>query len=453
MNLSRLFRRAPGRSKSNPGPSAEDIARVLGALADEHASQREAETRRHVWARLTGQPRLVRPRVTTHQAAWSASLRSSVRGWFVGFGLATALAAIAVWFTLSPRTLEFSVDGATADGSAIKTGAQKTLVEFSDSSWMRVQAHSALDVAVVGEHSALTRLWRGELHAKVHHEKSTNWRFLAGPYEVHVIGTEFDLKWDPDASKLSLAMVEGKVKVVQPNGSSRILTRGQSIEWGGDREPEKAQQAASTLTQPEPPAERPQVAGKLVGNKPKARHLAAVARKSAQDLEEAEKSVESEVSAPEKESWTELLAHGEFAQIVDDAQSQGVGNALSGRSASELKALAQAARYTGDSSLARRTWGAIRRRFDGQSQATQAAFFLARIEEGSGNTTSALRLFDAYLKQAPSGVYASEALGRKVALLSRSSNRARVESTAREYLRRFPRGPYAELARSVVNSP
>ena len=64
---------------------------------------------------------------------------------------------------------------------------------------------------------------------------------------------------------------------------------------------------------------------------------------------------------------------------------------------------------------ARRALEAQRRRFHGSPRAADAAFFLGRLDENDGaGLIHALRWYDRYLDEAPSGSYAAEALGRKM---------------------------------------
>ena len=62
-------------------------------------------------------------------------------------------------------------------------------------------------------------------------------------------------------------------------------------------------------------------------------------------------------------------------------------------------------------------------------------------------------LYDEYLTRAPSGTYASEALGRKMIATSKLEGAARAKPVAEEYLLRFPRGTYAGAARALLKAP
>ncbi len=118
--------------------------------------------------------------------------------------------------------------------------------------------------------------------------------------------------------------------------------------------------------------------------------------------------------------------------------------------ASDLKVLALAARYTGRRSLSLRAWQALRARYAPDALNQGAAFFLGRGYEEQGDATEALRWLARYLAESPAGPYASEALGRRLLLLSKSGQKTDAVSTARTYLERYPRGAYAKSARLVI---
>ena len=50
-----------------------------------------------------------------------------------------------------------------------------------------------------------------------------------GPYEVRVVGTEFELAWDPDGKGLTLSMSKGEVHLASPDGKLVTLKAGQAL--------------------------------------------------------------------------------------------------------------------------------------------------------------------------------------------------------------------------------
>ena len=152
-------------------------------------------------------------------------------------------------------------------------------------------------------------------------------------------------------------------------------------------------------------------------------------------------------------SWSKLIARGEFATVVRDAEAQGLEGVLARASAAELTSLADAARYTLRYDVARDALLRVRERFPDGNRSREAAFFLGRLAEAgpASSAKAALRWYDTYLRESAEGAYAAEALGREIALLSQS-DRERARAAARRYLERFPHGSQAELARSLLRS-
>ena len=74
------------------------------------------------------------------------------------------------------------------------------------------------------------------------------------------------------------------------------------------------------------------------------------------------------------------------------------------------------------------------------------------VEEASDHAR-AIQWYDEYLMRAPTGTYASEALGRKMTLTNKLGGTSRARPIAEEYLRRFPAGTYAGPARAIVGVP
>jgi hypothetical protein len=152
--------------------------------------------------------------------------------------------------------------------------------------------------------------------------------------------------------------------------------------------------------------------------------------------------------------WAESLATGNLDRILADVERAGVKSTLENASIEDLFALADAARYRRRTDLARETLLAERRRFPGLGRSLDAAFLLGRVEEASERGMArAVQWYDEYLARAPTGTYASEALGRKMILTRKLEGASQAQPVAQEYLRRFPNGAYAGSARALRRAP
>lgn len=151
-------------------------------------------------------------------------------------------------------------------------------------------------------------------------------------------------------------------------------------------------------------------------------------------------------------AWSSLIAQGDFAGVVKDAERRGLDVTLASASAAELTSLADAARYTRHNDLARQALLGLRGRFPGTARAGDAAFFLGRMAETPASSPgAAVTWYETYLRESARGPYAGEALGREIALLART-DRTRASRAAQLYLERFPHGTQAELAKSLLQS-
>jgi TolA-binding protein len=284
-----------------------------------------------------------------------------------------------------------------------------------------------VDVEIAGDHAALVRLLSGKLRVGVKHHEETAWRFLAGPYEVRVIGTRFDLAWEPASESFSVAMQEGRVRVIGPGRLDRYLLAGERLDLRAERRVAQADGPAPVAkpeAQPSSPAEE----------------RAPVRRSGASTKAEL-------ANGPD---WTALVATGRFTEVVESAEAIGVEAVLAGYGPADLRALASAARYSGHTPLAIKTWNALRQRFGGHDAGRQAAFLLGRTYDEKGQPALALRSLNDYLRESPSGVYAAEALGRRMALVQRLEGGDAARAVAAEYLNRFPKGSYAQMARGLL---
>jgi len=146
------------------------------------------------------------------------------------------------------------------------------------------------------------------------------------------------------------------------------------------------------------------------------------------------------------------MASGALQSIVDEAIEHGIEATVLERTSEELEVLESAARYQKRPDIARRALLAQRARFAGSSRAKEAAFLLGRIAE-VGDGVAAHEWYERYLTEAPDGAFAAEAMGRNMVVTNRIFGVDRARPLAETYLKRWPTGPHAQLARSILNGP
>jgi hypothetical protein len=276
------------------------------------------------------------------------------------------------------------------------------------------------------------------------------WLVDVGPFLVTVKGTVFTVSWDATSERFELRLRHGQVTVTGPVAGGDIALRaGQRLVVNlpkaeiliTEQKLEEAW-ADSTAGPAMPAAEAPRERPSAAPERPAAK------TSTGASLPPVAAKVDGE------HRWSAALAAGNLDLILADVDRAGVKSTLEKASSEDLFALADAARYRRRMALAREALLAERRRFPGLARSLDAGFLLGRVEEASERGMArAVEWYDEYLARAPTGTYASEALGRKMTLTSQLEGAAQAQPVAEEYLRRFPNGTYAGSARALRRAP
>jgi transmembrane sensor len=368
------------------------------------------------------------------------------RAWTSWAGVAASVAAAAL-VVLWPRSSSIGFDVGPSDGAAQGTRGERGMlgewiaapagdrlpIHFSDGSVVRLSSSSRARVIAVASEGARVVLERGDVHAEVVHGKETRWILQAGPFEVHVRGTVFDVAWDPIHEAFEVTLEQGSVAVSGCSlVSERVVRQGETFrasckegrtvlpETTEARSPPREDSAAvasatESATAPTPPA-------------PAARAVA---------------------SPPL--DWHALFVAGRYREAIDVADSLGLTSVCETTDAARLIDLSDAARFTGHRDDAELVLLAVRRRFAGTERASVAAFHLGRIAfDDLGAYADSARWFESYLRERPEGELAREASGRLFEALERGGDHSAARGAAQRYLLAYPTGPHAELARSLT---
>lgn len=363
------------------------------------------------------------------------------RWWLVAAALSLPLLVFVL--LRRPGRLEYRVIGpAQPDGAWLEAApAGPPLgLHFSDGTELGFAPGSKGRVAEVTSDGARIVLGTGHLQARVVHRARTHWLVAAGPYEIEVTGTAFDVDWSDANARLELTLHDGSVIVRGPSlpdglrvaAGQRLILRATTGEA----------RLSSTLA---PPSD--EVAPALPSAEQAAPASAASSRTSEPAPGPAEPSLSAHPSVRPPPTWSELLAAGNFRAVRDAAEARGVDAVLSHGALPDLVALADSARYLHERALAQRGLLAERARFANSAEARGAAFVLGRMADDGGARADAIHWYDTYLTESPHGAFAAEALGRKLVALVETGNLTQAHAAAAEYLQRFPHGPHAAYAR------
>ena len=149
--------------------------------------------------------------VRFEQAVARRTLQSGTgaRTWVFGFGVVAAGAAAAmVMFHRTDSNLTFAVvNGSVSDGGYVRAKATGgTELQFSDGSSLALNPGTSTRVTDIDAHGSRVLLESGRAHVRVTHRPAAKWVVDAGPYSVHVVGTEFDVRWSGGDEVLDVQM-------------------------------------------------------------------------------------------------------------------------------------------------------------------------------------------------------------------------------------------------------
>lgn len=386
------------------------------------------------------------PQFSAQRRSWGRNFRGA-QGW----AIAAALCALLLFaltaslnfssFSLSSlgrkdSAITFVVEGERLGESTPQSvgrvrapkGEDRKLA-FSDGSILKLEKGGSLRVRETSARGALVVIEEGLLESQVKPLAGTSWSVFAGPYEIVVTGTRFSTQWDPKSQNLIVLLNEGSVQVVGAGIENHVaLKPGQRFE-ASPRDSWRV--TAQQPTQPDPPASE--------------KTLPEVEPKEAQPSA----SLSPLPSTQPSSDWPALLSHGKFTEIVEEARNQGLETCYETCSLSRLRALADAARYSGEVDLAKDAL--LRLRSRSPSEAARAGYLLGSLSEARGQAAQALSFYNGYLREAPAGALAAEALAGKMRALHTLGRKTDAERAANDYLRLHPSGTSAATARKILS--
>ncbi|HEY2902605.1 MAG TPA: FecR domain-containing protein, partial [Polyangia bacterium] len=107
-------------------------------------------------------------------------------------------------------------DHPAAPGTPVADAATASQYRFSDGTTIAAPSGTAVDVEAVDDKRPRVRINGRAARVRVVHRPDTRWIFEAGPFEVLVTGTAFDLGWNAAPQVLSLELIEGAVTLRGP---------------------------------------------------------------------------------------------------------------------------------------------------------------------------------------------------------------------------------------------
>lgn len=372
----------------------------------------------------------VRRRRLQRQLAVAASACLAITG---------AWATIRVTRSSGEHAIEYQVAGTLRSAPigqyvAPTTNAPLSL-KFSEGSVVELEPGARARVARTTTHGATVLLETGEARVDVVHRPVTDWTVLAGPYTVHVTGTAFNVNFESGSQRFELLMKSGVVNIEGPGLLQPVQVKADErfVHYVGDQKFEHRNVSGSDVHH-----SSDSTANKTDGDQPSG---------------ESPKSGRHQPNRPTKAvgqpEWAAEVARGEYASVLRQAEERGWSSVLAGATSAELMAVANAARFLGKTGSSRGALEAVRSRFKGTTSASSAAYLLGRLSEPN-SPREALSWYSQYEREAPGGALVAEAAGRRLLLVQASGDRASADKLARDYIGRFPDGPYAGVARKIA---
>jgi len=414
-----------------------------------------------------------RSRLVEASARWSHRSLRDRSPWLWGVvGATVAALAGLVWFTrihgTDPQANQDSTDGAAAQEvwwSAVAVPTQHIVDGRGELSLVSgASAHLSQQGARVN-----VSLERGEVSSRVVPHRGTAWAVQAGAYSVQAVGTQFRVRHEPTRGRLDVTVEEGTVRVAGGAlGSSDVLLHaGQALHVDGSmvaidrRAPtgvvgkvdstNGGDELGSKADAEEDSIEGPDRSPAMI-RQPKPSEATASNQSTALSGESTSPTVvttPSQAIVAPPTDWKTHHSQGDHKAALEAVVKQGFDEALRQASCSDLSKLADTTRLAGDEARSTAALNNSRSRCTGTVDGARSAFLLGRQLDASRPAEAAV-WYRAYLNEAPGGAFAEQALGRQMAVQERSGQRAKAQAGARVYLRKYPKGLYAELAQRLL---
>jgi len=376
--------------------------------------------------------------------------------WLAAATLTIAGVAVALFWRFGSTPYTFTVDGKPASvGAHLAADTAAELLRFSEGSTIVLARDSRLGVTDIDRRGAVVEVHTGTIDVDIAKHPEARWEIKAGPFDISVLGTAFQVVWRPKTQHFSVNVERGVIFVRGPMvESGRAIRAGtrcsvdvaaQRIELRGIGEAtdaptagNPAPSASSSSPTPElslPPLQVEPTPSSAPSERPfdvrpkrDQRHASASRRPS------------------DGASWRELERTGQFDAALQAAERAGIDGIYDSAESDDLMSLARAARFVGRQDVSTGALSSCRRRFPGSRDAAMAAYLLGRNAPPAG----AVKWFSAYLAEQPNGALAIEASGRLIEANEAAGDVKAARNAARHYLLRYPDGPHAQLAKRVL---
>ncbi len=343
-----------------------------------------------------------------------------------------------------PNPITYRVAGVNHHGASrawISASSSETVpIVFTDGSTVELQPSSDARVDSLNAHGARVILERGGAHVVIRHRRNTRWLFDVGPYTVTVTGTTFDVSWTPEADRFELVMEDGTVIVSGPLiGSGTEVLGGEMLRAfprSGRMEKVMLLDEQGGETAPETPAP--------VEEGPDDAKISQVERAS-------NNGTSNIPWMKHYDGWSIAANEGRYKEALRIVETHGLDRFLARAGAKDLLSLGDSARRIPNWGQAEKIYRTVHERFGGKRHADRAAFMLGRIAfDVRHDHAGAARWFEPFLRKSEGDPLRREAIGRLMEARGKSGDPAGSRAAASKYLKSYPGGPHASMAREIL---
>ena len=153
----------------------------------------------------------------------------------IGGIAAAAFLCVGAWLLFlraASLPLSYEVEGSEGElGQWLGSDDEPISLRFSEGSAVDLRKGARARVTATSRDGATISLERGSMRVDVVHRASTRWLIAGGRFEVHVLGTEFEVAWDTATEELRVDMMSGSVRVEGPciASNTRVVSAPESL--------------------------------------------------------------------------------------------------------------------------------------------------------------------------------------------------------------------------------
>ncbi len=305
------------------------------------------------------------------------------------------------------------------DGAVLETGAgERQSLELGDGSHLVLEPSTKLRLERVSGREIRLKVEAGEVYADVTHKADRPFSVVAGPVEVHVVGTKFRVQHHPADGNVVVSVSEGRVALTRSDGEPVPNTLGAGETWSSEAIRVSAAARSTMADASTSPSVEP--SGARTAARPPV------------------------VSKRFRELWRD----GQFVAAWAEIPPSDFDAILSTAGPQDLFAIGESARMSAHPHSAARAFDALRRRFRSDARAPLAALELGRLRLNElDSPLEAKEAFEDAIRLDPTGAFREDAEARLVEALEAAGLVDECIEARERYLAAHPGGLHERMVK------